>query len=235
MKKLRCLFLALAVALLIVPLNFVSNAAQLQNFDTHDEVSIYGNIKIHGTPSGHITVAVDKSAPLQEIQADGVWDLVFHFAPKQSKPEYQNIALDLEGAVLAFTNRRVTVISAERHLILNLSLEETPKSNNSIFQYSNQPETVHISNGAALVRYLGTSANTEGLWLCGTEGGRCSVAEIAGNTRPSSEPAPVCPAGGGGSQNCGISCGSGLGCSIGCGAGYYACCHCEQGCHCVKN
>jgi hypothetical protein len=42
---------------------------------------------------------------------------------------------------------------------------------------------------------------------------------------------PQCPAGGPGSTSCSVS----TCCSVSCGAGYYACCHCTDGCHCIKN
>ena len=175
MNKLRSLFLMLVLGLLIAPLGFTGNADQLPGFDLDgQEISFYGNIKVRGTPSGHVSVAVDKAFPLGEIYADGVWDVAFHFAPRKSKPRYQNIDLYLEGATLAFTGRRLSVVSAERYTMLNLSLEKEPPRN-KLFSFDDMPDTVRINRGIALGQYQGNLANDEGLWLCGTEGGRCSV------------------------------------------------------------
>lgn len=182
MNKLRLLLLMVVLVMLIAPLKFTGSADRLRGRGSDSqESSIYGNVKIRGTQSGHITVAVDKSFPIGGIIADGEWDVLFHFATKKNKPGYQDIAFDLEGATVSFTSRRLTVLSAERHILLNLSLEKEPQSNN-LFSYHNDrsldlPETVRITRGLALGQYRGTGENVEGLWLCGTEGGTCSLIE----------------------------------------------------------
>ena len=242
MKTTRFVGLMVLFTLLILPLGFTGKANQLSRAaaseDDQDESSIYGNIKIRGTPSGHITVAVDKSNPMRGIQADGIPDFAFHFAPRKSRSYYQNVAMDLEGAVVAFTGRRVTVVSADRHILLNLILDKATNAKQGPFYYDDTSETVRASRGRALVQYQGIS-EIESLWRCGASGGRCSVSEreisIAGDDIELEAP-PECPSGGTGSSGCSVSCGSGgTGCSIGCGAGYYACCHCTNGCKCIRN
>jgi len=185
MNKLRFLLLMVVLVLLIAPLKFTGSADRLRGLGPDSQQSsINGNVKIRGTHSGHVTVAVDKSFPLGGISADGEWDVLFHFATKKNKPAYQDIAFDLEGATVSFTGRRLTVLSAERHILLNLSLEKEPQSNNWIPYYNDRsrdlPETVRITRGLALGQYQGTRENVESFWLCGTEGGTCSVIEKRG-------------------------------------------------------
>lgn len=240
MSKLRFLFLMLVLALLIAPLKLTGSADQLRGFgaDRH-EFAIYGNVKIRGTPSGHVTVAVDKSLPFRGVEGDGVWDTVFHFAPKKSKPAYQDINLDLENATLIFTGRRLTVLSTERRILLNLSLERNSEIINVVPYYDDRsrdlPETARIDKGLALGQYQGTMEDVKSLWLCGTEGGTCSVLGKNGDLRPMDNFAIECPSGGTGSTECGIDCGAGQGCNVSCGPGYHACCHCTNGCHCIRN
>ena len=187
-------------------------------------------------------MAVDKSFPMRGIQADGIPDAAFHFAPRKSKSNYQNVAMDLEGAVVAFTGRRVTVLSAERYILLNLTIDKAPDANQRAYYADvtrDTGETVRATRGRALVQYKGGTSDIESLWLCGAAGGRCSVSErqmtIADDGIELEGP-PDCPSGGTGSTSCSVSCGGGgQGCSVGCGAGYYACCHCTNGCHCVHN
>jgi hypothetical protein len=243
MKKMRLVGLMVLLTVLIVPFGFTGKANQLSrppgSEEEGDEFSIYGNVKIRGTPSGHITVAVDKSFPMRGIQADGIPDLAFHFAPRKSKSYYQNVVLDLEGATVAFTGRRVTVLSADRYILLNLTIDKAPDANQGAYYDDasrDTSETVRASRGRALVQYKGGASEIESLWLCGARGGRCSVSDremtiadddiiLEGS----------CPSGGSGSTSCSIDCGGGQGCSVGCGSGYYACCHCTNGCHCVRN
>jgi hypothetical protein len=236
MTKLRCAGLVLLV-LLISAQGFTSNANQ--NFT--NEFSISGNIKVRGTPSGHLTVAVDQSFPMREIEGDGIPDIAFHFAPKKSSIVYQNIAFDLEQATLTFTGRRLTVLSTDRHILLNITLEKGPESNASGQYYDDRsrdlPETLRISRGKALGQYKDPTT-IQALWLCGTKGGECSVLENTGEMRIADDPIEIegpCPSGGTGSTSCSIECGAGQGCSTSCGAGYYACCHCTNGCHCIHN
>ena len=241
MKKIRLFGLMVLLTLLIIPLGFTGKANQFPRpsgfEDEGDESSIYGNVKIRGTPSGHITVAVDKSNPMRGVQADGIPDLAFHFAPRKSKSNYQNVAMDLEGAIVAFTGRRVTVLSADRHILFNLILDKATNAKQGAFYYDDTSETVRASRGRALVQYKGIS-EIESLWLCGASGGRCSVSEREMSIADDDIglEGPSCPSGGTGSTSCSVSCGSGgTGCSIGCGAGYYACCHCTNGCKCIRN
>lgn len=199
MNRLGSLLFMILSGLLIAPLVFTGNADQIPGFDSDgQEYSLLGNIKVRGTPSGHLTVAVDKEFLPGGIQADGVWDVAFHFAPKKSKTRYQNIALDIEGGIVSFTDRRLTVISAERYIMIDLSLEKETQSNNGIFSYDGLPETVRINRGAALGQYRGAIANGEGLWLCGTDGGACSVVKRTGDvTANNGDPLPEtnCPSG----------------------------------------
>lgn len=239
MNKSRWSLLLTILAMLIFPISFTSKAGPAHNRDSDtDEVSITGNVKVRGTPSGHLTVAVDKSFPLGGLQADGVVDVLFHFVPKKSKFAYRNIIFDFENASVGYTDRRLTVLSMDRHVLVNLMLDRDTKSQGLIPYYIDRDrdvaETVRISRGKALVRYLATTQGADGFWLCGAEGGRCSIRENAGGIKPSSGGAPDCPSGGAGSSSCSISCGAGQGCSTGCSNGYYACCHCTNGCHCVK-
>lgn len=234
----------LSFGLLITPLNLTGSANQLPQFySDSNEYSLYGNVKVRGTPSGHLTIAVDSSFPMQQIKADGVYDALFHFAPKKSKARYQDVALDLEGAVVSFTGKRITVLSAERHILLNLTIKKEP-ANNNIFNYYNDtsrdlPETVRINRGLALGRYDTSGTDTERFWLCGAEGGTCAILKAGGDFRASdSDPLPEqnpCPAGGRGATQCTINCGSNQGCGVTCGAGTYACCHCTNNCHCLPN
>jgi hypothetical protein len=236
MNKSRCVGLIVLLTLLLAPYGFTSSANQ--GFE--NEISIYGNVKVRGTPSGHVTVAVDRSFPMRGIQADGVADLAVHFAPRKNRREYQNIAFDVEGGVVDFSSRRVTVFSADRHILLNLMLENRPENEDGLPYYNDTSrdllETVRINRGKALGRYKGT-ADIGGLWLCGVEGGRCSVIERTGEMKAATDPIELenpCPSGGTGSTSCSIECGPGQGCSTSCGAGYYACCHCTNGCHCLR-
>lgn len=243
MNKLRFLLVIAACALLVALSNFAGNADQSHEQDADSqELSFHANIKIRGTPSGHVTVAVDRTSPLGGIQADGLWDVVFHFAPKKFKPENQRISFDLENATLVSADRRLTVLSTERRILLNLTLEKAVESNGWIPYYNDRgrdlAETVRISRGLALGKYQGSMENLEGFWLCGSEGGRCSVREKTKDIRAMDvepEVPPDCPSGGSGASSCGISCGGGNGCNVSCGSGTYACCHCSNGCHCIRS
>jgi hypothetical protein len=243
MNKLRLALVALSLGLLVTPLNLTGSANQLPGSyaDTY-ESSIYGNVRIQGTPSGHFTVAVDASFPPGGTSADGMYDVLFHFVPKKSRTRYQNVAVDLEGATVSFTSKRLTVLSAERHILLNLTLERDT-ARKGIFDYYNDvsrdlPETVRINRGIALGRYDTSRNNTDRFWHCGAEGGICTVIEATDKLRATDgDPLPEnpCPSGGKGSTQCSIGCGPGLGCSTTCGPGTYACCHCTNGCHCYSN
>jgi hypothetical protein len=243
MNKLRFLFVIAMCSLLIASSNLVGIADQWQETDADSlEMSFHGNVKIRGTPSGHITIAVDKTNPLGGTQADGLWDVVFHFAPKKFRHENTNIFFDLENATLVSTGRRLTVLSNERYILLNLTLEKSIQSNGWIPYYNDRSrdlaETVRISRGLALGQYQGSMESIEGFWSCGSVGGKCSVRERNEGIRTMDvepELPPDCPSGGSGASSCGISCGGGQGCNVTCGSGTYACCHCTNGCHCIKN
>lgn len=234
MTKLRCAGLIVLLALLIAANGFTTNAKQ----SFTNEFSIFGNIKVRGTPSGHMTVAVDQSFPMRGIEVDGVPDIAFHFAPKKIRSEYQKVAFDLEDATVTFTAERLTVLSADRHILLNLTLEKGPDTNANGLYYEDRsrdlPETLRIRRGKALGNYK-DSTTIEALWLCGTKGGECSVLENTGEMRLADDFYLDCPSGGTGSTSCSIECGGGQGCSTSCGTGYYACCHCTNGCHCIHN
>lgn len=238
MNKLRLVFVMLLLAILIAPFGFTGKADQLRGIDPDsDEVSVFGNVKISGTTSGHVTVSVDRSVPFRGIEADGVPDITFHFVPRKNKPEFQNIAFDLEGATVAFTDNEMTVISSDRYIILNLSLKKRSEKKN-IFSFDDSPDVVRIRGGIAFGQYKGTGANVEGLWLCGDEGGTCAVLKKGDSlTAYDGDPLPEgpCPSGGQGATSCGINCGAGQGCNVSCGSGTYACCHCTNGCHCVSS
>lgn len=252
MNKLRWLGLMLLLTLLLAPYEFTGNANQLNGFESEqDELSIYGNVTIRGTPSGHVTVAVDRSFPMRGIQADGVPDIAFHFVPRKldallrhaakNRHEYQAPAVELEGGTVAFTSKRVTVLSADRHILMNVSLENRPKTTDRGVYYEDvtrdQLETVRLYRGKALVAYRGHDSNIERLWVCGAAGGKCAVWERTGEMRIADdfELENPCPGGGRGASSCTVSCGGGQGCSVTCNVGYYACCHCSNGCHCVAN
>lgn len=174
MNRLRHVFAMLLFAMLITSFGFAGNADQAFETDPDsEEISIYGNVRISGTPSGHVTVSVDRSVPFRGIKADGVPEITFHFVPRKNKPDYQNIAFDLEGATVSFTNNKLTVISADRHIVLNLSLKKKAE-NKSIFSFDDSPEIVRIRGGIAFGRYKGDGASVEGLWLCGTDAGTCA-------------------------------------------------------------
>lgn len=241
MNRSRLFLLTIVTALLIASPTLKSSADQLQSAASLQEFSIFGNVKIRGTPSGHITVAVDKSAPLAGLQADGRWDIVFHFVPKKANPANQTISLDSEGAIVVSTGRRLTVISDERRVLLNLTLEKETQNDGWTHYYNDRSrdlaETVRISRGLALGQYEASEESVEGFWMCGSEGGKCSFRARAGDIR-AMDIAPIepaeCPSGGAGASSCSISCGPGQGCSVSCGSGTYACCHCSNGCHCIR-
>jgi hypothetical protein len=249
MNKLRWVGLILLLTLLIAPVGLTRNANELKGFENEGvELSISGNVKVRGTPSGHLTVAVDMSPPNRAIQGDGVPDLAFHFVPKRNSSKYQTVALDLEGGTVAFTSRRLTVLSADRHILLNMMLEKRPQHTDAYYNDLSRdvPETVRVSRGKAFGQYRDPIA-IEGLWLCGTEGGRCSLVERSGEVRAAyiSEEfelegggGPHCQGGGPGSTSCSVSCGGSqnFGCSVSCGSGYYSCCQCNgDGCGCRSN
>lgn len=234
MNKSVCAGLTVLLALLIAAQGFTSSAKH----QVIGESSIFGNVTVRGTRSGHLTVAVDQSFPMRGIQPDGIPDLAFHFAPKKNRTEYQNVAFDLEGAVVSFTNRRLTVLSADRNILLNVSLEKPTDTAGNAAYYEDPsrdlPQTIRISRGKALGQYK-DPATIAALWVCGTKAGQCSVLENAGEMTIADDFYIECPAGGSGSTSCSIDCGPGQGCSTSCGAGYYACCHCTNGCHCIHN
>jgi hypothetical protein len=245
MNKSRFLLLLVVTGLLITPHALTSSANQFHNdYADSQEISFYGNVEVRGTRSAHITVAVDLSRPLAGIQADGLWDVVFHFVPKKLKPANQNISFDVENALVVSTGRRLTVLSNERHILLNLTLERGRQSSSWIPYYNDNSRdlatTVRINRGLALGQYQGRFEDVQGFWLCGSEGGRCSVQERPKDIRPMDgeiepELPPDCPAGGQGATSCSISCEGGQGCSVTCGPGTYACCHCSNGCKCIKS
>ena len=244
MKRFRYCLLIAALAFLFNPLKFITSADQSRWFDSDgDEVSMFGNVRVRGTPSGHITVAVDKALAFGEVQPDGVWDVVFHFAPKKTKPQYRDIVFDLENATLVSTGRRLTVLSSDRQIVLNLSLEREARTYDWTPYYDDRsrdlPNTVRIGHGQALGQYQSTMKSADKLWSCGAEDGTCSIVKKVGRIRTADEgdpdPPADCPAGGPGATECGIQCGGGQGCSVSCGPGTYACCHCTNGCHCIKN
>ncbi|MFY9557404.1 MAG: hypothetical protein WAV47_22050, partial [Blastocatellia bacterium] len=154
-------------------------------------------------------------------------------------PEYQNITFDVEGGVAVFSSRRVTVFSADRHILVNLMLENQPENDDALPYYADLSrdlvETVRINRGKAFGQYRG-AAQIASLWLCGDKGGSCSVIERTGEMRAADDfdLENPCPSGGTGSTSCSIECGPGQGCSVSCGSGYYACCHCTNGCHCLR-
>jgi hypothetical protein len=186
MNKLRSLLVITALAVLFASPNLAGSADQLQEpDDASQELSIYGNVKVRGTPSGHITVAVDKSFPFRGISADGSWDVVFHFVPKKSKLRNQSIAVDIEDGTVVTTGRRLTVLSAERRILLNLTLEREPqgKGLTPYYNYRSRDvaETVRISQGLALGQYQSSTQDVDGFWQCGSEGGNCSLRMKAGD------------------------------------------------------
>lgn len=237
MKKVRSLFLLLIPVLMIVPQVWShANNRDARLGTKGDQMRLIGNVKVRSTTSGHVTVAVDGSVS-SLAHVDGLTDFTWHFVPKKNRPEYHNIAMDLEAVTVLFTSRRVTVMSGD-NVLLNLSLEKAPKGEMDNPYYIDRrrdvADTTRIHKGIALVRTVGDSEQAEGLWKCGEEGGRCGV------KMPSSGPsanddwdliAGGCPSGGQGSSGCSISnC-----CSVDCNAGYYACCHCTDGCRCIKS
>ncbi len=240
MNKLRLLLLFIMLSLLFYSGSITSKAEKANRTESDiDEISINGQVKVRGTPSGHLTITVDKSFPMEGLQPDGMADILFHFVPKKTKRVYRTIALDLEHATVAYTDKRLTILSIDRQIVLNLMLDRAKKSNNEFLYYTDRSrdieETIRIHRGKALTRYLTPRQGAEGFWLCGAEGGKCSFRENLAGVAPNSEGAPNCSSGGVGSSSCSISCGSGTGCSTGCESGFYACCHCTEGCHCIKN
>lgn len=242
MNKFRCVGLILLLTLLIAPRGFTRNASELEGFENEGvELSIFGNVKVRGTPSGHLTVAVNVSPPNGAIHGDSAPDLAFHFVPRRNSSKYQQTALDLEGGTVAFTSRRLTVLSADRHILLNMMLEKRPQHANAYYNDLSRDvaETIRVNRGRAIGQYRDPIA-IQSLWLCGAEAGRCSMVERSGDMRTLWEDSGFelegmgCTAGGRGSTSCSVSCGGGQGCSVGCSAGMYSCCNCGD-CRCLSN
>jgi hypothetical protein len=232
MKKSRRLFLMLIPILMLGPQVLSYENDKGTGLGTRgDQLRLVGNVKVRSTPSGHVTVAIDGSIS-SSLQPDGLTDFTWHFVPKKNRPEYHTISMDQQNVTILFTSRRLTVMSGD-NVLLNLSLEKAPKGEIANPYYTDRRRdllgTVRIQRGISLVRYPGDSELAERLWKCGEDGGLCG-ANVAANTFHSLEEASGCPSGGAGSTGCSIDgC-----CSVDCGAGYYACCHCLDGCHCIK-
>jgi len=186
MTKLRCVALLILASLLIA-----SQGIAGKSKGHSDESSIFGSVRVRGSPSGHLTVAIDQSFPMRGILADGVPDIAFHFAPRKVRNEYQTIAFDLEAATVSFTSGRLTVLSADRNILLNVELTKSAEVTGYIPYYEDRSrdlsETLRINRGKALGRYR-NATTIDALWRCGTRGGRCSLLENSGEMRLLDDP-----------------------------------------------
>lgn len=238
MNKLRCGLLIALVTMLLAPPVLTGNSSRILALDSEQHrFSIHGTVKIRGTSSGHVNVAIDESFPPGDIHADGVWESLFHFVPRKTRPRYQDIALDLEGATVIYSSWRLIVLSDERKIVLNLMFRKDPQENKLklfSFDQSRVPETVRINRGLALGHYRGVMANDGRFWLCGNAGGTCSLAGGSGGedalpsrTNRTGERS--------GPTGCSISDGGATGCGVACGPGTYPCCHCNEGCRCIPS
>lgn len=236
MKNPRYLFLVLIPILIVVPQVWSQGGAKDGGLGTRrDQIRFVGNVKVRSTVSGHVTVAFDGSIS-SSAQSDGLTDFTWHFVPKKIRPEHYTISMDLQDVTILFNSRRLTVMSGP-NVVLNLSLEKTPKDEMENPYYIDRardlPSTVRIQRGLALVRYEGESQLAERLWKCGEDDGLCGTTGPGKGVSIASDEDAIagCPSGGQGSSGCSISnC-----CSVDCQSGYYACCHCTDGCRCIRS
>ena len=237
--KYRALVLCLLIA--IVPAQFVS-ASQ-------DDAEVrFGSVLVRSMDKV-IILALDSGD--ENSPGDGLVDQVFVYYLPESLPEPLSFRTD--RAMVLFGKGRVQLTSPDGPTTLRFAVRTTNPRNRpragqkDEFCTEDPPQNIRwdpdggrvplsmsLENGLGLAHY----PRVKNLPFSHFE--QADLARLNYRDFLSSVPsefdiqakcAPQCASGGPGSSGCSVS----TCCSVTCQSGYYACCHCTNGCTCVKN
>ena len=239
--KLHSLPVLLIIPLLALTLGIAAHKAAGGN-KTQSSDSVDGKIQrftgvviARSSASGHVTISIDQSIEYS-VRSDGIPDLAWHFVPAEEHAQHGPISVTVQDGVILATSKHLTLLSDQK-VLLHLSLEPSSEKDLIDLVYKRTSDSMFIERGIALARYEQSSEKIQRLWDCDGLNGLCAVKQkrfggVPGDTYSEEEGGADCPSGGPGATSCsgGPSC-----CSVSCSSGYYACCHCTNGCKCVKD